>query len=352
VGRRRTPRSHHLHALGRRVWPLLHFTLLALALLVAWPAHTAVVLTEDFASHPTARGWQAFGQTNLFQWDDTNKHLLVTWDSAQPNSYFHRPLGDILTKSDDFTFAFDLRLDSVAVGLTPEKPSTFQLAVALCNLVQATRTNLFAGSGTSATTGLRSSVEFNYFPGADFEPTSSCIVVSSNNGSFSQFLFSHDFPLEFDTGVWHRIALAYTASNRTLTMTKTRAGAAFGVTQSITLGGTFTDFRLDTLAIASYHDAGQFPPPGSILAHGAVDNFTVTLPAPPVTQLQPALSNSTATVRFLSRSNWLYTLQHSADLVSWTNLPATATGTGAFLQLTNTGATAPKSFYRVNAERP
>lgn len=326
--------------------------LLALALILSRRAPAAVMLTEDFAAEPSARGWEAFGQTNLFQWDNTNRQLLVTWDSSKSNSYFHRPLGDILTKSDDFALAFDLRLDSVAVGLTPEKPSTFQLAVALCNLAQATRTNLAAGSGTSATTGLRSSVEFNYFPGADFDPTSACIVVSSNNGSYSQFLFSHDFPLEFDTGIWHRISLAYTASNRALTLSKTRAGAAFGVTQTITLGAGFTDFRLDTLAIASYHDAGQFPPAGSILAHGAVDNFTVTLPDPPVTQLQPALTNSTATVRFLSRSNWLYTLQHSADLASWTNLPATITGNGAFVQLTNTGATAAKSFYRVNAERP
>jgi hypothetical protein len=326
--------------------------LLALALVLSRRAPAAVVLTEDFAAEPSARGWQAFGQTNLFQWDGTNQQLLVTWDSSKSNSYFHRPLGDILTKSDDFSLAFDLRLDSVAVGLTPEKPSTFQLAIALFNFAQAMRTNLFAGSGTSASTGLRSSVEFNYFPGADFEPTVSCIAVSSNNGNFSQFLFSHDFPLNLDTGVWHRIALAYTASNRALTLTKTRAGAAFGVTQSITLGASFTDFRLDTLAIASYNEAGQFPPAGSLLAHGAVDNFTVTLPVPPVTQLQPTLTNSTAAVRFLSRSNWLYTLQHSADLVTWTNLPATAIGTGAFLQLTNTGATAAKSFYRVKGERP
>jgi hypothetical protein len=326
--------------------------LILFALMGSWPARAAVVLTEDFTGHPATRGWQVFGHTNLFQWDGTNRQLLVTWDSSKPNSYFHLPLGDILTQSEDFALAFDLRLDSVAVGLTPEKPSTFQLAVALFNFAQATRSNLMVGSGTSPATGLRSSVEFNYFPGGDFEPTVSCIVVSSNNGSYSQFLFSHDFPLELDTGVWHRIALAYAASNRTLTMTKTRAGSPFGVPQTITLGAGFTDFRLDTLAIASYHDAGQFPPAGSILAHGAVDNITLTLPDPPVTQLQPALTNSLAVVRFLSRSNWLYTLQHSADLVTWTNLPATAAGTGGVLELSHPAATAAPSFYRVQGERP
>jgi hypothetical protein len=326
--------------------------LFALALITPWSIHAAVVLAEDFASDPAPRGWRAFGHSNLFQWDGTNKQLLVTWDSSKSNSYFHRPLGDILTKSDDFALAFDLRLDSVAVGLTTEKPSTFQLAITLCNFAQATRPNLMVGTGASASTGLRSSVELNYFPGADIDPTVACIVVSSNNGSYSQFLFSHDFPRELDTGVWHRITLAYTASNQTLTMTKTRSGAPFGTTQTVTLGGTFTDFRLDTLAIASYNDGGQVPPPGSILAHGAVDNFIVTLPDPPVTQLQPTLTNTTAAVRFRSRSNWLYTLQHSTELLTWTNLPATATGNGAFLHLTNAGVTTAKSFYRVKGERP
>jgi hypothetical protein len=326
--------------------------LILFALVAARPARGAELLTEDFAGDPAARGWRAFGHTNLFLWDATNRWLRVTWDSAQSNSYFYLPLGDILTKSDDFALAFDLRLDSVAVGLTPDKPSTFQVAVALFNLAQATRSNLMVGSGTSPATGLRSSVEFNYFPGGDFEPTVSCIMVSSNNGSYSQFLFSHDFPLELDTGIWHRIALVYTAGTRTLTMTKTRAGVPFGTTQTITLGAGFTDFRLDTLAIASYHDAGQFPPAGSLLAHGAVDNITLSLPDPPVTQLQPALTNSLAVVRFLSRSNWLYTLQHSADLVTWTNLPATAAGTGGVLELSHPAAPAAPSFYRVQGERP
>jgi hypothetical protein len=46
---------------------------------------------------------------------------------------------------------------------------------------------------------------------------------------------------------------------------------------------TFSQFLLNTFAIISYSDAGQAPfMPGSVLAHGVVDNVVVSAPLPPV----------------------------------------------------------------------
>ncbi|MBI3880970.1 MAG: hypothetical protein HY301_13040, partial [Verrucomicrobia bacterium] len=166
--------------------------------------------------------------------------------------------------------------------------------------------------------------------------------------------FAHEFPLEFDTNVWHRFTLAYTASNQTLTLTKLRDGVPFGLTNTVALGAAFTDFRLDTVAIASYSDAGQGTGSfaGSILAHGAVDNLVVTVPDAPVTRPDVTWSNGLARVRFGSRSNWLYTLTRSADLAAWSTLSATTNGNGGTVELSDGTAAGAKTFYRVKAERP
>ena len=77
--------------------------------------------------------------------------------------------------------------------------------------------------------------------------------------------------------MWHHLTLAYTASNQTLTLTKLRDGLPYGITNTVALGAAFTDFRLNTVAIASYSDAGQGAPQfsGSILAHGVVEGLSV-----------------------------------------------------------------------------
>ncbi|MBI3880698.1 MAG: hypothetical protein HY301_11640, partial [Verrucomicrobia bacterium] len=152
-------------------------------LLAAASVAGAATMQEDFAADPASRGWANFGESNLFAWNAANENLEVTWDSSKPNSYFLKPLGTILAKDDDFSLAFDLWLDDIAYGTTTNKPYTFQIAIALFNLAAATRTNLFVGTGSSAATGPRSTVEFNYFPDSGFGATFSCIAVSSNNGS-------------------------------------------------------------------------------------------------------------------------------------------------------------------------
>jgi hypothetical protein len=83
-----------------------------------------------------------------------------------------------------------------------------------------------------------------------------------------------------------------------------------------------------------------------------VDNVVVTAPPPPIQELLGYLTNGTWQVQFLSRSNWLYTLEQTADFVSWTAASAVGWGNGTNLVLQDTNALAAQSFYRVRAERP
>lgn len=327
-------------------------------LLVAASVAGAATIQENFASDPAQRGWMKYGESNLFAWNSTNENLAVTWDSSKTNSYFYKPLGTILARDDDFAIEFDLWLDDIDYGTTAGKPYTFQIAVSLFNLASATRSNLFVGTGANASTGLRNAVEFNYFPDSGFGATFSCIAVSSNSGSFAQFRYGHDFPTEFDPGVWHHLALAYIASNQTLTLVKTRQGLPFGSTNRVRIdtlinSQLFTDFRLDTVAVASYSDAGvsgSFA--GSVLAHGVVDNLVVTVPDHPAARPSVTWSNGVTCVGFTSRTNWQFTLERSTNLVAWDPLPGTTNGNGSTVELSDGAAAGAKTFYRVKAERP
>jgi len=112
------------------------------------------------------------------------------------------------------------------------------------------------------------------------------------------------------------------------------------------------DFALDTLAVISYSGAGQDPSyVSSILAHGTVDNIVATLP-PPVRNLTGAFSNSIWQVQFDTYSNWLYTLQRSTDLISWSDASAAVAGTGDLTSLSDTNAIRNQAFYRVRAQQP
>ena len=330
-------------ALTRRRYSHSSFVLGCLLLLAA-PLLGAVGGLENLAEDPATRGWRSFGEGALFQWNATNRNLEVTWDSSRPNSYFHRPLGHILTKHDDFGFSFDLRLDSILPGVNPKKPSTFQMAVGLMNFHAATNVAFRRGTGRHSP----HLVEFDYFPGADFiAPTVSPALVSSNG----QFATSFTYPLELTTGDDFHIALSYAASNRTLVTTMTRNGLAFGPISNVVVAASFTDFRVDTFAISSYNDEGdEF---GSLLARGVVDNISLTLPPPPVSGMTLRLTNLQAQVEFLGRTNWNYFLERSEDLESWNEVSPALPGVAGTLTLPDTNApgTGPW-FYRVRAERP
>src|ERR1044071_2940112 len=107
----------------RSVMRKCSFLVLACALFNGhFPANGATTTQEDFAANPVTRSWRAYGDGSLFNWNSMNQNLEVTWDSSRPNSYFAWPLNTVLSRGDDFSCAFDLRLRDIAVGTTPGKP--------------------------------------------------------------------------------------------------------------------------------------------------------------------------------------------------------------------------------------
>jgi hypothetical protein len=320
-------------------------------LLVAVCSMRAATIEETFATDPFTRGWRAFGDASLFQWNAANQNLEVTWDSSRTNSYFHLPLGTVLSRGDDFSLTFDLRLGDIVIGTSPDKPFNFQIALGFLRWTNATATNFFRGAGVSAV-GPRNLVEFNYFPDSGFGATFAPTIATTNN----QIFYSHNYPLELTTGDLYRITLTFLASNRVLRTAVLRNGVPYSTGTSNTLRDVVLtnvhDFRVDTLAVMSYSDAVQVGPRtwwGSVLAHGTVDNLSLTLPAPPVQNLALA-SAVPARVQFLSRTNWQYQLERSTNLMEWQPASATVPGTGATLTLQDTNTTTPQAYYRVRAE--
>jgi hypothetical protein len=316
--------------------------LFILALCFVIRSHAAS-FTEDFSTAPVARGWRTFGDAWLFAWNSTNHNLEVTWDSARPNSYFFRPLGTILGKSDDFGLQFDLRLSTIQPGVNPAKPSTFEIAVGLLRLASATNAAFNRGTGQNSP----HLVEWSYFPAADIiDATVSPLIVSGNN----QFIPSFNFPLALATNDLFHIALAYTASNQTLVTTMTRNGAVFGPIQNVKLPGSFTDFRVDAVSINSYNDTGDAY--GSVLARGTIDNLVVTLPGPPVANLTARVTNGLYRVQFTGRTNWSYALERGADLLNFTTVQITNAPASTNFVLVDTFLPATHRFYRIRADRP
>jgi WD40 repeat protein len=108
---------------------------------------------------------------------------------------------------------------------------------------------------------------------------------------------------------------------------------------------------VDTFSISSYSSAGD--PFDSVLAHGTVDNLTVTAQLQPITRLTGSpTTNGFWQAQFFAHSNWLYTLERSADLHSWAPASAAAPGNDDFITLQDTNTPAGRAFYRVHAEQP
>ena len=304
------------------------------------------ILKEDFTTDPAIRGWKAFGNANLFLWSSNEQNLHITWDSSQTNSFFYHPLATILAKDDDFGLEFDLRLSDIA---TNAKSGPFEIAIGFLNLAQATSSSFWRGTVDPAH-GPRNIVEFDYFPAGfypgfgDVVPSISPTLVSSNNVFGSGFDF-----LELTTNDLFHIGLFYTASNQTLRTVMTRNEVAFGPVEDVVLSTNFTDFRIDTVSVDSYSDFGDdFD---SVLAHGTLDNLVITLPPPPVGNVVGGFSNQVWTVQFLSRNNWLYTLERASDFQTWISTSSSVSGNGSELVLTETSPPATGSFYRVRADR-
>lgn len=301
----------------------------------------ATVLTETFANDPALDGWRIIGDTNLAQWDSTNHNLQFTWDSSQTNTYFYHPLGSVLSRDDDFSIAFDIKLNDVGPGSDPAKAFSFPVAVGFLNLEEATQPGFLRGTGVSSP----DLCEFDYFYDSGYGATDWPQFVNTN--STFNYNSADDYAVyTFNNGEWYHVFMNYTSSNQTMVTTVTSDSTNFTIVDP--LMPSFGDFRVDTVSISSYNDDQGYG--SSVLAHGAVANISVTLPPPPITSFQAGLSNGIWVARFVSRTNWTYTLQRSLDLNSWTDA-TTASGNGGTLSLQD-NANGAMQIYRIRAQRP
>ncbi|MEO7298166.1 MAG: hypothetical protein ABI042_06265 [Verrucomicrobiota bacterium] len=303
----------------------------------------AVTVSENFSTDPTARGWRDFNNTNLFRWNSTNQNIDATWDSSKTNTYFYFPTGTILNRYDDFSFELDLRLNDFAGGVTAGKTNAFELTFGFQNLTNATKTNFFRGTGRNSP----NLVEFAFFPDNGYGQTVWPTVWSTN--SVLNYNGDSDFTLlNLPVGVTMHISLAYTSSNKTVKTSITTNGVSIGAVNNVVLSSAFTDFRVDTFALESYSDFGTTD---SILAHGSIDNITLTMPPPPVQNFLGAFTNGQWQVEFLSRTNWKYVLERTQTFQAWTETSPHTNGTGAKIFLFDTNAILPATqFYRIRAD--
>ncbi len=311
------------------------FRLPALAM-AGWFMHSAAgaaTLSEDFSADPLQSGWHAFGEASLFAWDATNQNLAVTWDSSKPNSYFYHPLGTILATNDAFSLEFDLRLTDAETGSYGS-----ELAVGFLRWQDATNAAFLRTSGTSANVA-----EFDYFPPSLISPSIDATLIDGSNNFYFAYVAA---PLTF--GQTYHIRLAHNAGDHTLSGEVFTNGQLYASLTNV-FGATAADFRLDIVAVGSYHDDGFGD---TVLAHGSVDNFIVTVPPPPVQNFGGSLSNGLWQGQFLSQRAWLYTLERTKDFRDWTAASAAAPGNGGNVMLQDTEPANVQAFYRVRAQRP
>lgn len=294
----------------------------------------ATTLTENFTNNPSQDGWKIFGDTNLFQWDSTNKNLDVTWDSSQPNSYFYHPLGATFTTNDSFCVQFDLQLsDASASGYG------FELAVGLLHFPDATNADF-----NRANSPLPNLFEFDYFPADDFgDPASEDATLKDAQTNFSGFYFTYD-NLPLNPGATYRVVLIHHAGTATISGELFTNGIVASRLPNVYSGGAGA-FQLDTLSVSSYADDGYGD---SIIAHGTVDNLAFASPLP----VDKVKAVAAGAVQFSSDTNWLYTLEQSTNFQTWTPAAPAVFGNGTNLILSATNSLAAKSFYRVRADLP
>lgn len=315
---------------------------LAVASLFALSAVSALAttITENFSVTPLQSGWKTFGNSNLFAWNSANQNVEVTWDSTNANSYLALPLGTVLTRDDAFSLSFDLQLHDAEVFNYGQ-----ELAIGLFNWNQATNPAFSRGGGAAPNV-----FEFDYFLDTGYgESIAGSLIDTSGDYDHTAFIYEDYRPLV--PGVTYQIVLTHSAGTASLTGQVLTNGVVFcTLSKSFPPNLPLGDFRLDTLSISSYADDGWGD---SILAHGAVDNFTVTLPPPPV---QDFIGNFDPSGNwkgtFTSRTNWIYALERSTNLVSWTDVINNSPGVDGLKTLTDTAPAETKAFYRIRAERP
>lgn len=297
---------------------------------------------EDFAADPFARGWQATGNTNLFRWDAEHGRVEVTWDTANPHSFFALPLGRTLTTADDFLVDLTLHLTDVAGGVRESRPGAMPLSLGFLNLSGALSANYQRGAGRAKDT-----LEFTWFPAGEIpgfgivDPTVSPITWDSAGKVAAAFTF----PVAPMAGSTYRVRLEYRAVNRTVTPSLLLDDQVWPL-DPLKLPATFGSFALDAFAVMVWNEATSLS--DSLLAHGWVDDIRLELPPAPIGRVTLIGEGE---VRCATLKGWRYTLEASGDLRNWSDV-AFESGTGELLSLFDQrDAVFREQFYRVRADR-
>lgn len=310
--------------------------LLAIAGMLVVSTVYATVVRENFTTNPALDGWRVFGNTNLFQWDATNRVLEVTWDSTQTNSYFGCPLGRTYTRADGFYVRFDVQLsDATAYN------GGMELAIGLLHYFDATNSSFSRADFNSPNV-----CEFDYFPQFSYSGTvyPNSAEASLVDASGLDLYFASD-NLTLNPGVTYRVELIHQAGAGAITCDVSARGQLLS---SLPIAGTYGvvgDFQLDTLAVINYTDDGYGD---SILAHGRVGNLAFASPLP-IGLIETAAAGQ---VWFASDTNWQYTLEASADMQHWATVAPVSFGNGTNLVVQATNPPANQGSYRVRAELP
>jgi hypothetical protein len=271
----------------------------------------------------------------------------VTWDSTQTNSYFFLPLGLALTGADDFKIGFSIALDRIAIGTSEGKPYTFQIAVGLLNLSNAVNPQFFRGAGIDPVRGARNLLELAYFPDSGFGATVAPTLATEANN----IAFSGNHPLELIPGVVYRFEMQFDSTHRTVASAMWRSGERVppeGL-KPLQIPAHFADFRFDSIAIASYSDAGQSPQfAGSLQARGWVDD--VELVVWHRVRARIHFGESGVEIRFPTEPGWAYQVETCEDLAGWQAAGARIVGTGFEMGL-GVAVEDVRRFFRVSARR-
>lgn len=320
---------------------------MAVAAALLWvpspPARAANL--EDFSTDPAQRGWRMVGDASAFHWDADAGALSATWDSRRSNAFFALPLATPLSKADDFSFGFKLRLAGIQAGVDPSKPGTFELAAGLLQLAQASAPGFERGVFLRST----NLVEWTWFPSAQGISASVSPAIVPADGRLP-WAYSDSY-MELAVATDYRFHLDYTAADHTLRSTVTVDGEPGPELQPVVLPEDFTDFRVDALSITSYSDAGQSPRfAGSILATGWIDDVTWEVPGPPVGTIRIVADGAGLRLWVGTRVGWTYTLESSGDVATWNKVGAALEGTGADVEFhAEGGAPGEARFFRVGA---
>lgn len=290
----------------------------------------AVSFQEDFASDPLSHGWEAFGAAELFQWNAENQNLEVTWDSSKTNSYFYHRLGTVLTRADDFTLSFELRLTQISVG-------TFELALGFLDIASATNVTFLRGTGPDSP----NLVEFDYFPDWTSINATSC-------DSNSVMTFRYDARLPLSVGEIYHVELRHKAGESMASASVYTNGVLYTDLPDAFASAGFQDFNLDAMAVMNYNDKNSY---GALLAKGVVDNLVVEMTSSPVNTISGAFAGAAWQVRSGSADGWSYTLQRSLDFQTWDTIQGPVPGTGGELQLNDPQPPVNGAFYRVKASQ-